>query len=250
MGRVEGKVVVVTGAAGGQGAAEARALAREGATVVATDLGEEDPGLGDGIAYRRLDVASPDDWHAFGAWISQTHGRVDGLVNNAGIPFRARLLEVELADWDRVIGINLTGSLLGIQTVAPLMPAGSSIVNISSIAGLTAHYAAAYGVSKWAVRGLSRVASLELGAQGIRVNTILPGFIETPMTASAPEWFRDANVTQTPLGRAGTVDDIAPLVVYLMSDESSFVSGAEIVVDGGQTSHGGAKPYSDAARKA
>jgi 3alpha(or 20beta)-hydroxysteroid dehydrogenase len=250
MGRVEGKVVVVTGAAGGQGAAEAKALAREGATVVATDLGEDDPGLGDGITYRRLDVASPEDWRELGSWIAQTHGRIDGLVNNAGIPFRERLLQVELADWNRVIGINLTGSLLGIQTVAPLMPAGGSIVNVSSIAGLTAHYAAAYGVSKWAVRGLSRVASLELGAQGIRVNTILPGFIETPMTASAPGWFRDANITQTPLSRAGTVDDVAPLVVYLISDESSFVSGAEIVVDGGQTAHGGSKPYSDAARTA
>ena len=250
MGRVEGKVVVVTGAAGGQGAAEARALAREGASVIATDLGEDDPQLGDGVVYRRLDVADPEQWRELGEWISRTHGHVDGLVNNAAVPFRERLLQVELADWNRVIGINLTGSLLGIQTVAPLMPAGSSIVNISSIAGLTAHYAAAYGVSKWAVRGLSRVAGLELGAQGIRVNTILPGFIETPMTASAPGWFRDLNVAQTPLARAGTVDDVAPLVVYLISDESAFVSGAEIVVDGGQTSHGGSKPYSDAARSA
>ena len=144
-----------------------------------------------------------------------------------------------------MIGINLTGTLLGIQTVAPLMPRGGSIINVSSIAGLTAHFAAAYGVSKWAVRGLSRVASLELGAQGIRVNTILPGYIETPMTASAPPWFRDANIAQTPLGRTGTAEDVAPLVVYLISDESSFVSGAEIVVDGGQTGHGGSKPYSD-----
>jgi 3alpha(or 20beta)-hydroxysteroid dehydrogenase len=250
MGRVEGKIVVVTGAAGGQGAAEAKLLALEGATVIATDLGEDDPRLGEGVTYRRLDVADQEQWQAFAAWIADTHGRVDGLVNNAAIPFRERLLQVQLADWNRVIGINLTGSLLGIQSMAPLMQPGASIINISSIAGLTAHFAAAYGVSKWAVRGLSRVASLELGPQGIRVNTILPGFIETPMTASAPEWFRDANIAQTPLGRGGTVDDVAPLVVYLISDESSFVSGAEIVVDGGQSSHGGSKPYSDAARKA
>jgi 3alpha(or 20beta)-hydroxysteroid dehydrogenase len=248
MGRVEGKVVVVTGAAGGQGAAEAQALAREGAIVVATDLREEDPGLGDGIVYRRLDVSRQDDWRELGAWIESTHGRVDGLVNNAGIPFRVRLLELELADWERVLSVNLTGSLLGIQTVVPLMPRGGSIVNVSSIAGLTAHYAAAYGVSKWAVRGLSRVASLELGAQGIRVNTILPGYIETPMTASAPAWFRDANIKQTPLGRTGEAAEVAPLVVFLISEESSYMSGAEIVVDGGQTSHGGSKPYSDAAR--
>ena len=159
MGRVEGKIVVVTGAAGGQGAAEARLLAREGATVIATDLGEDDPQLGEGIAYRRLDVAEPEHWRELGAWIEQVHGRVDGLVNNAGIPFRDRLLQVGLDDWNRVIGINLTGSLLGIQTVTPLMPAGGSIVNVSSIAGLTAHYAAAYGVSKWAVRGLRAFAS-------------------------------------------------------------------------------------------
>jgi 3alpha(or 20beta)-hydroxysteroid dehydrogenase len=250
MGRVEGKVVVVTGAAGGQGAAEARALAREGATVIATDVHDTDPELGDGIVYRRLDVAQVDDWREFGAWVSQTHGRVDGLVNNAGIQFRARLLEVEVADWNRVLGVNLTGSLLGIQTVAPLMPAGGSIVNVSSIAGLTAHFAAAYGVSKWAVRGLSRVASMELAAQGIRVNTILPGFIETPMTASAPEWFRELNIRQTPLGRTAEAEEVGPLVVFLISDESSYMSGAEIVLDGGQTSHGGAKVYSDAARGA
>ncbi len=169
-------------------------------------------------------------------------------MNNAGIPFRARLQELELADWDRVIGINLTGTLLGIQTVAPLMPAGGSIVNVSSIAGLSGHYAAAYTVSKWGVRGLSRVASLELGDRGIRVNTVLPGYIETAMTASAPEWFRAANIDQTPLGRTGTPEEVAPLVVFLISDESAFISGAEIVVDGGQTGHGGTKRFSDASR--
>jgi 3alpha(or 20beta)-hydroxysteroid dehydrogenase len=248
MGRVDGKIVVVTGAAAGQGAAEARALALEGATVIATDLHEDDPGLGERIVYRRLDVSRPDHWRDLGAWLAETYGEVHGLVNNAGIPFRARLQELELADWDRVIGINLTGTLLGIQTVAPLMPHGGSIVNVSSIAGLSGHYAAAYTVSKWGVRGLSRVASLELGDRGIRVNTVLPGYIETAMTASAPEWFRDANIEQTPLGRAGTPEEVAPLVVFLISDESAFISGAEIVVDGGQTGHGGTKRFSDASR--
>ena len=248
MGRVDRKIVVVTGAAAGQGAAEARALALEGATVIATDLHEDDPGLGEGIVYRRLDVSRPDHWRELGAWLVQTYEDVHGLVNNAGIPFRARLQELELADWDRVIGINLTGTLLGIQTVAPLMPAGGSIVNVSSIAGLSGHYAAAYTVSKWGVRGLSRVASLELGDRGIRVNTVLPGYIETAMTASAPEWFRDANIEQTPLGRTGTPEEVAPLVVFLISDESAFISGAEIVVDGGQTGHGGTKRFSDASR--
>jgi 3alpha(or 20beta)-hydroxysteroid dehydrogenase len=249
MGRVEGKVVVVTGAAGGQGAADAIALAAEGATVVATDLHDEAPGLPAEIAYRRLDVSRAENWNEFGTWLTETHGKVDGLVNNAGIPLRSRLEEVTLADWDRVLGVNLTGALLGIQTVVPLMSDGGSIVNVSSVAGLTGYHGAAYTVSKWGLRGLSRVASLELGARGIRVNTICPGYIETPMTASAHESFRAANVAETPLGRTGTVDDIAPLLVFLISDESSYLSGAEIPVDGGLSGHGGAKSLSDAARE-
>ena len=245
MGRCQGKVVVVTGAAGGQGAAETAALSREGATVIATDLHDE-AAMPTGVAYRRLDVSRPADWAALAAGLAAEHGRVDALVNNAGIPFRARLEEVELADWDRVLAVNLTGPLLGIQALAPLMGAGGSIVNVGSVAGLGGYHAVAYTVSKWGLRGLSRVASLELGPRGIRVNTVLPGFVETPMTASAPAAFRDENVAQTPLGRTGTAEEVAPLVVYLVSDESSFVSGAEIVVDGGQSAHSGAKPLSDA----
>ena len=240
---------MVTGAAGGQGAAEAAALAAEGAAVVATDVHEEAETPA-GVAYRKLDVSSPDDWLTLAEWLEAEHGRLDGLVSNAGVPFRARVDEVELADWNRVLGINLTGTLLGIQTAARLMRAGGSIVNVSSIAGLTGHYAAAYTVSKWGVRGLSRVASTELGPRGIRVNTIFPGYIETPMTASAPPAFLAANIEATPLGRTGQPEDVAPLVVYLISDESSFVTGAEIVVDGGQVAHGGAKAFSDAVRPA
>jgi 3alpha(or 20beta)-hydroxysteroid dehydrogenase len=247
VGRVSDKVVVVTGAAGGQGLAEASALAAEGATVVATDLHDEAE-TPEGVTYRRLDVSQPDDWRALGAWLASEHGRLDGLVNNAGIPFRARLDDIELADWDRVLAVNLTGTLLGIQTAVPLMGAGGSIVNISSIAGLTGHVAVAYTVSKWGVRGLSRVASTELGPRGIRVNTIFPGYIDTPMTASAAPAFRKANVEATPLGRTGQPEEVAPLVVYLISDESSFVTGAEIVVDGGQVAHGGAKATIDTVR--
>ena len=230
--RVAGKVVVVTGAASGQGQAEAMALAREGATVVATDVHHQAPqlhgpleGPGD-LTYRRLDVSRPDQWRELGEWLEGHHGRVDGLVNNAGISFRARIADVTVEDWERVLSVNLTGALLGIQTVAPLMSAGGSIVNVGSVAALTGHYPVAYTVSKWGIRGLSRVASLELGPLGIRVNSIHPGYIETPMTASAPPAFRTANIAETPLGRTGTVDDVAPLVVFLISDESSYVSGA------------------------
>jgi len=247
VGRVSGKVVVVTGAAGGQGAAEAAALAAEGATVVATDL-HDTAGTADGVLYRKLDVSRPDDWRDLADWLETEHGRLDGLVNNAGIPLRARVDEVSLDDWNRVLAINLTGTLLGVQTAARLMHDGGSIVNVSSIAGLTGHFAAAYTVSKWGVRGLSRVASMELGPRGIRVNTIFPGYIETPMTASASPAFLVANVEATPLGRTGRPEEVAPLVVYLISDESSYVNGAEVVIDGGQIAHGGAKAFSDAVR--
>src|SRR4029077_5285851 len=142
------------------------------------------------------------DWDTLAAWLHTEHGRLGGLVNNAAVPFRARVDEIELADWDRVLAVNLTGTLLGIQAAARLMTGGGSIVNISSLAGLTGYHAAAYTVSKWGVRGLSRVASMELGPRGIRVNAIFPGYIDTPMTASAPEAFKAANIAQTPLGRA------------------------------------------------
>jgi len=252
-GRVQGKVVVLTGAAGGQGTAEAAWLVREGAQVIATDLADAAPDAPEGggtYAYRRLDVSSESDWAELAAWVGAEHGRVDALINNAGVTFRKRLGEIELDDWNRVLATNLTGALLGIQALLPLMPRGGSIVNIGSVAALTGHYPVAYTVSKWGLRGLTRVASLELGERGIRVNAIHPGYVETPMTATAPAAFLQANIVETPLGRPGYPDDIAPLVVYLVSDESSYLSGAEIPVDGGFTAHGGSKSMSDALRRA
>jgi 3alpha(or 20beta)-hydroxysteroid dehydrogenase len=240
-------VVVITGAAGGQGAADALALADEGAVVIATDL--EAPELGHGITCRALDVSSQDAWRELGEWLAGEHGTVHGLVNNAGIPMRPRLEEISVEELDQALAVNLKGPLFGMQAVVPLMTGGGSIVNVSSLAGLMGHYAVGYTISKWGLRGLSRAASLELGPRGIRVNTICPGYIETAMTASAPSAFRGANIEAASLERLGGVDDVAPLVVFLISDESSFITGIDIPVDGGQSGHGGAKFLSDAVRK-
>jgi 3alpha(or 20beta)-hydroxysteroid dehydrogenase len=237
-----GKVVVVTGAARGQGEAEARALREAGATVVATDVLPFDGS--------HLDVTSYDEWSALAEDLRAEHGEVHGLVNNAGVAGRDRLPDVPLDAWDRTFAINVTGPLLGIQALVPLMKPGASIVNICSVAALSGHVAAAYTASKWALRGLSRTASLELGTRGIRVNAVMPGLVETPLMANASPAFRDAALAEIPLGRTGQVEDIAPLIVFLMSAGSAYMNGAEIAVDGGLTAHVSHKGIADAIRPA
>ena len=178
------RVVVVTGAAQGLGAAIAIAAADAGATVIGADLTPTPPD--ERVAMRELDVTDERQWGAFAAWLAQRARRCHGLVNNAGITMRRRLGEVSLEDWNRTLAINVTGPLLGMQALMDLMPAGSSIVNIASIAALSGHFAIPYTASKWALRGLSRAASLELGPRGIRVNAVMPGLIATAMTSDVP----------------------------------------------------------------
>ncbi|MEP9385168.1 SDR family NAD(P)-dependent oxidoreductase [Nocardioides cheoyonin] len=250
--RLQDKVVVVTGAARGQGAEEVRALAAEGAYVVATDVLPFDPRDeawdGGRVVERHLDVTDTDGWAELAEWIRAEHGRADALVNNAGVAARERLPHVSLEGWHRAFDINVTGPLLGIQALAPLMPQGSSIVNICSVAAISGHAAAAYTASKWALRGLTRSASLELGRQGIRVNAVMPGLVDTPLMANASPAFKDAALTEIPLGRVGVPADIAPTIVFLCSDDSAYYNGAEIVIDGGLTAHVSHKHIADATR--
>jgi 3alpha(or 20beta)-hydroxysteroid dehydrogenase len=249
MGRMDNKVVLVTGGASGQGQAEAMALAAEGASVIVGDINFPDNQETPGIQRLHLDVTSPDDWKVATALVTEHYGHLDGLVNNAGVPFHASLLEVTLDDWERVFRINATGPLLGMQAMVPHMPRGSSIVNVCSLSALTGMWVAAYTTSKWALRGLSRVASLELGYLGIRVNAIFPGAVQSPMAKGRSAAFDEALLAEIPLGRVGQPEDFAPLIVFLCSDESSWMSGAEISVDGGAWAHGGTKLMYDRVRE-
>jgi 3alpha(or 20beta)-hydroxysteroid dehydrogenase len=248
VGSLAGKVVVVTGAARGQGAAEVDALAAAGALVVATDVLDFETPAAAGVTQRTLDVTDEAGWASLAEWLGQEHGRADALINNAGVAARERLPHVSLEQWRRTFDINVTGPLLGIQALAPLMPPGSSIVNICSVAAMAGHAAAAYTASKWALRGLTRTASLELGARGIRVNAVMPGLIDTPLMESASPAFKAAALAEIPLGRVGTPSDVAPTIVFLVSDESSYYNGAEIVIDGGLTAHVSHKGIADATR--
>ena len=245
MGRLDGKVALITGGARGQGAEEGRLFASEGATVVLADVldeeGERTAAEIAGADYRHLDVRSEPEWDRVVADVVSRHGHLDVLVNNAAIDLIKRLDATTMEEWDRVIAINQTGVFLGMRTAAKAMMAagtGGSIVNISSVAGLqgvTGH--GAYTGTKFAVRGLTKVASKEWGRHGIRVNSVHPGLIETPMTADLRA-FTDPNTRakaerNIPLGRMGQPVDIAQMVLFLASDESSYCTGQEFTVDGG-----------------
>jgi len=245
MGQLEGKVALITGGARGQGAAEGALFAREGATVILADVldevGEAAAGAIEGAEYAHLDVTSEAGWDQVVADIVARHGRLDVLVNNAGILLNGKLVNQSLDGWNRIVAINQTGVFLGVRAAGRAMIAagnGGSIINISSVAGLEGIFGTgAYSATKWAVRGLTKVAAKELGGHGIRVNSVHPGFIQTDMVAGAPAMTDPAKRAKAerniPVRRLGEVDDIANMVLFLAGDASGYCTGQEFVVDGG-----------------
>jgi 3alpha(or 20beta)-hydroxysteroid dehydrogenase len=241
-GRLEGKVALVTGAAGGIGAAIAARYAAEGARVLATDFDEEGAQLVaaelEGEAYAH-DVTSEAAWAEVSGWAIQTHGRVDVLVNNAGVFLAEPLQDITLDAFQNVQAVNQVGVFLGMRTIAPEMAdrGGGSIINLSSVAGLTGSpLLTAYAAGKWAVRGMTRCVAKELAAAGVRVNSLHPGQIDTEMNARqrerTPELV-DRLVAGIPMRRIGDPLEVADAAVFLAADESRYVTGSEIVVDGG-----------------
>jgi 3alpha(or 20beta)-hydroxysteroid dehydrogenase len=237
-----GRVVVVTGAARGQGRAITERLVAEGALVIAGDVLDAVLELADahpGAVHAAIhDVTDADSWSRLLVSGVEAFGRIDGLVNNAGV-LRRKVLERErAADFEATWRVNCLGAFLGIQLVVPHLRAsgGGAIVNTISTVGteVPAGYGA-YASSKWALRGLTKAAALELAPEGIRVNAVLPGPVLTPMVLGDGDERTAAQLARTPLGRAGVPEDIAELVLFLLSDRSSFMVGAEVAIDGGQT---------------
>jgi 3alpha(or 20beta)-hydroxysteroid dehydrogenase len=236
MGRTDGKVALISGGARGMGAAHARFLVAEGAKVVIGDILDEEgaaiaDALGDAARYVHLDVTRPEQWKAAVSTAIEQFGCLNVLVNNAGIVALGPLKSFDLAKWQSVIDVNLTGTLLGMQAAVDPMTAagGGSIINISSIEGLRgAPFVHPYVASKWAVRGLTKSAALELAPLNIRVNSVHPGFVRTPMTAHLSE-----DMVVIPLGRAADPEEVSTFVVFLASDEARYATGSEFIVDGG-----------------
>lgn len=242
MGRLDGKVVLITGGARGQGASEGALFQDEGAAVYLTDVlvDEGTKTAADiGATFIEHDVTDESTWSAIVDRIADEQGRLDVLINNAGIFRLAGLAETDRAMWDSIIAINQTGVFLGMQAVSPTMigQGSGSIINISSIAGLRGAGAAfAYGASKWAVRGMSRAASQELAPHGVRVNSIHPGIIDTPMI----DEFDRAGLMETvtariPMGYTAKAEEVAKMALFLASDDSAYSTGSEFVIDGGMT---------------
>ncbi len=240
MWQLEGKVVLITGGARGMGESTARLFVASGARVVIGDL-LDDAGhklaaeLGEAAAFHHLDVASPDDWSRIVAFAQSRFGKLDALVNNAGIEKTGDIASFAFEDYQRVIAVNQTGVWLGMKLAFPALKAagGGAIVNISSVAGLQGiHGYSAYCASKWAVRGMTKAAALEFGAHGIRVNSIHPGTIDTPMNAAMREYAQKFCET-LPVPRMGRPEEVAQLIAFLISEASAYCTGGEYLIDGG-----------------
>ena len=239
MNRLDGKIALITGGARGMGAAEAKLFVEAGATVVITDVDEAEghataEEIGEACQFVQQNVALEKDWLRVVTQIEAQHGRLDVLVNNAGI-FRVMGTEdTSLEAWDQLVAINQTGTFLGIRSVIPGMKRqnSGSIINLSSIAGLTGTpRAPAYAATKWAVRGLTKSAAAEFAAYGIRINSVHPGLIDTRMMEEMNRTSEELDA-RVPMGRKGTVDEVARTVLFLASDDASYCSGHEFVVDG------------------
>ncbi|TIC81519.1 glucose 1-dehydrogenase [Nocardioides sp. GY 10113] len=236
MGRVQGKVALVTGGSGGIGAASARALVAEGASVVIGDILDAEgkalaDELGHAARYVHLDVTDEEDWSAALAVATAELGRLDVLVNNAGIANGGQLQRFKMDKWQQILDVNLTGPFLGMRACADAMIAagGGSIINVSSIEGLRGTpWAHGYVASKWGLRGLTKSVAMELAPHGVRVNSLHPGLIRTPITEGIPD-----DMIPIPLGRPGQPEEVASFVLFLASDESSYATGSEFVMDGG-----------------
>ncbi|ALZ98813.1 MULTISPECIES: glucose 1-dehydrogenase [Corynebacterium] len=237
--QVEGKVAIITGGASGMGASHARVLAAYGAKVVIADVNETQgkalaAEIGEENAlYLPLDVTRLNNWEQVIEQTLEQFGKLDVLVNNAGIFTSGSVEEATVEDWDRTIAIDLNGVFYGMKAAIPALKESKSgsIINISSIAGITGFKnRAAYSAAKWGVQGLTKTSAMDLGKYNIRVNSIHPGSVETPLTAGL-----NRGLGQIPFGRAAQVEEISSLVLYLASDESAFINGSAIVIDGGET---------------
>ena len=249
MARLEGKVVIISGGARGQGATEARMFAREGARIVIGDLldaegqavAAEIAESGGDCTYVHLDVTSEDDWRAAVDTAVSAYGKVDVLVNNAGIIESGRVEDLTVEQWDTVLDVNAKGVFLGTKAVIAEMrkAGGGSIINISSTSGIVGSInATAYNASKGAVRLLTKSTAVQYAREGIRANSIHPGPIETDMMQRVwehPLRSREETVARIPMGHVGTVEDVSYAALFLASDESSYMTGSEMVIDGGLT---------------
>ncbi|MFS0822202.1 SDR family NAD(P)-dependent oxidoreductase [Bacillus sp. 1P02SD] len=256
IGKLAGKNALITGACSGIGLADAIEFVKEKVdTIIMVSNDHERLVEAKGIVKQygnteiityHFDISNENDWKWFIDEVSQKINKLDVLVNNAGVNKRDTIQDCTLEDWNRIIAVNQTGVFLGMKYCLPLLikSGKASIINMSSIVGLTGYFAVAYTASKWAVRGMTKSAAAEFGKFGIRVNSVHPGFISTPLNKTIQDLIEVSN-DMNPLGRAGEPTEIAKAVTFLASDDASYMTGSEVILDGGLTSGGQFKPIAN-----